>query len=166
LIDAFRGIEDNDAELQIYGNEEQFPEYSRSLRRAAAGDGRIRFRGTFPREEIGRVLAETDVLVMPSLWYENSPLMLLFALRSGTPVVAGDVGGLSEFIRDGENGCLFATGSVEGLRNALKRFVEDGSLLERMASAETNVKSIEEHSAEIESIYRGLLRQTRNNHER
>ncbi|RKY29431.1 MAG: hypothetical protein DRP79_00345 [Planctomycetota bacterium] len=166
LIDAFRGIENNDVELQIYGNEEQFPEYSRSLRRAAAGDGRIRFRGTFPREEIGRVLAETDVLVMPSLWYENSPLMLLFALRSHTPVIAGDVGGLSEFIRDGGNGCLFEKGSVEGLRDAMRRFISDRSLARRISSAETKVKSIEEHSAEIESIYKGFLRQARNNHER
>ena len=156
LIDAFRGIEHNKIELRIYGNEEQFPEYARSLHKSAAGDARIDFRGTFPREEIGAVLADMDVLVMPSLWYENSPLMLLYALRSHTPVIASDVGGLSEFIRDGENGYLFDKGNAESLREVMNRFVGDRSLVERMASAETNVKSIEEHAAEIESIYREI----------
>jgi glycosyltransferase involved in cell wall biosynthesis len=158
LIDAFRRIVSERLELQIYGSEAQFPEYARFVRKAAAGDARIKFLGTFPREEIGRVLAEMDVLIMPSLWYENSPLMLLFALRSHTPVIASDVGGLSEFISDGGNGFLFKTGDAEGLRGVMRRFVDDTALLGRMRAGETNIKSIEEHSAEIEDIYRGLAK--------
>jgi glycosyltransferase involved in cell wall biosynthesis len=158
LIEALRQIPGDRLELQIYGSEEQFPEYARPLRKAAGGDTRIKFLGTFPREEIGRVLAEMDVLIMPSLWYENSPLMLLFALRSHTPVIASDVGGLSEFIRDGGNGFLFKTGDAEGLRGVMRRFVDDTALLGRMRAGETNIKSIEEHSAEIEDIYRSLVK--------
>jgi glycosyltransferase involved in cell wall biosynthesis len=156
LIDAFRGLPGERTELQVYGSEAQFPEYARSLRTAAEGDGRVKFLGTFPREEIGRVLAETDALVMPSLWYENSPLMLLFALKSRTPVVASDVGGLSEFIRDGENGFLFRTGDAESLRGVMKRLADDAALTAKMRNAGTNVKSMEEHCAEIEDIYKGL----------
>jgi glycosyltransferase involved in cell wall biosynthesis len=161
LIEAFRGMAADALKLRIYGNERQFPDYSRALRKSAQGDGRIEFRGTFPPETIGGVLADMDALVMPSLWYENSPLMLLFALRSRTPIIASDVGGLSEFIRDGENGFLFRTGDAGALREAMKRLVDDPALYARMRSAAANVKSMEEHSAEIEDIYRGLVKTTR-----
>lgn len=158
LIDAFRRISSDRPELRIYGSEAQFPQYARSVRKAAAGDARIKFLGTFPRENIGSVLAGMDALVMPSLWYENSPLMLLFALRSHTPVIASDVGGLSEFIRDGENGLLFKTGDAESLSGVMRRFVDDAALSGRVRAAVINVKSIEEHSAEIEDIYRSLVK--------
>jgi glycosyltransferase involved in cell wall biosynthesis len=160
LIDVFKEIPGESLELQIYGSETQFPDYARALRKSAAADSRIKFRGTFHREDIGRVLAGMDALVMPSLWYENSPLMLLFALASHTPVIATDVGGLSEFIRDDENGLLFKAGDAGSLRAAMKRFLDDPALAPRIRAASANVKSIAEHSAEIQNIYRSLVKTT------
>ena len=157
LLEALRKLERDDIEVAIYGSEKQFPEYAARLRALAGDDRRVRFCGTFPREDIGRVLANMDVLVMPSMWHENSPLMLLYALASRTPVITSDSGGLSEFIEDGVNGLLFEKGSVSALAARVERLASDRDFARRLSEAPVSVKSIKEHSDEIESIYKELF---------
>ncbi len=157
LLQALQELERDDIEVAIYGSEKQFPEYAARLRALAGGDERVQFRGTFPREDIGKVLAGMDVLVMPSLWHENSPLMLLYALASRTPVIASDSGGLSEFINDGVNGLLFERGDASALAARIERLAGDRDFLRRLSEAPVSVKSIDEHSDEIEGIYRELF---------
>ncbi|MFH1550593.1 MAG: glycosyltransferase family 4 protein [Planctomycetota bacterium] len=157
LLQALRKLERDDIEVAIYGSEKQFPEYAARLRALAGDDRRVRFCGTFPREDIGKVLAEMDVLVMPSLWHENSPLMLLYALASRTPVIASDSGGLSEFIEDGVSGLLFGKGDVSALAARIERLAADRDFTQRLSEAPVSVKSIDAHSDEIEGIYRELI---------
>ena len=61
-------------QLKIYGSREQFPEYISLLDMIIAADPRIAFLGTFTHDRIGTVLKGIDILVIPSLWYENTPL--------------------------------------------------------------------------------------------
>ena len=80
----------SDVELKIYGGLEDYPQYVAAAR-AAAGDPRITFCGTFANQEIGRVFAGIDVLVVPSVWYENTPLVISSAQQAGCPVIASDM---------------------------------------------------------------------------
>ena len=73
----------------------------------------IEFRKTFPREELPAKLSDLDMLVIPSRWYENSPLVLLYALATRTPVIVTDVKGMTEFVRDDWNGYTFPMNDVE-----------------------------------------------------
>ena len=98
LIKAFKKMSDLDATLTIYGNLERFKSFVSELRRLAGGDERITFAGTFSPEEIGRVISGMEVLVVPSRWYENTPLVVYSAFAAGTPVVATALGGLSEVV--------------------------------------------------------------------
>jgi glycosyltransferase involved in cell wall biosynthesis len=122
----------------------------------AADDERITFAGTFPPEGIGAVLTEMEVLVVPSRWYENTPLVVYSAFAAGTPVVATNLGGLSEVVKHEENGMLFELEDAEGLAKQLRRLGGESGLLERLRAGIGPVKTVEENAAELEALYEGL----------
>jgi glycosyltransferase involved in cell wall biosynthesis len=123
LIDAFRTLPAGYAELHIFGPEDQSPAYMTSLRKKASGLN-VFFRGTFPKEDMAAVLSGFDFLVIPSTWYENSPLVLLYALACHTPVIVSDVEGMTEFVEHGRNGYIFDRGSVNSLAQVMKAITD------------------------------------------
>ncbi len=107
-------------------------------------------------EEATALLADSAVLAMPSRW-EAFPYLLLEALSSGLAVVAADVGGVRECIRDRENGLLVKAGDARELAMALQELLVSDSLRQRIASAA--VDSVVQFSLgrmvdEIAAIYR------------
>lgn len=66
-------------------------------------------------EQLIDCLQSADVLVVPSLCYENSPTVIYEALSAGVPVIASDIGGVGELVEDGVNGYLFEPGHVDDL---------------------------------------------------
>ncbi|MCA8942946.1 MAG: glycosyltransferase family 4 protein [Planctomycetes bacterium] len=133
LVEAVRRI-DAELELTIHGRTEEymFRDYIAGVLAKAEGDPRIRFPGPFSREQLDDVLAATDVLVVPSTWYENTPFVVLEAFEAGVPVIASNLGGLSEVVRDGENGYLFDAGSAESLAAVLRQCIEDPARLREL----------------------------------
>ena len=160
LVRAFKNLPPGtEATLAIHGNLERFRSFVAALRALAGDDPRIRFSGTFPPGEIGRVLSETDVLVVPSRWYENTPLVVYSAFAAGCPVVATNLGGLSEVVRHGENGLLFGLEDAEDLARQLRRLAEEPGLLEGLRASIGPVKTVGENARELEEIYASLIRQ-------
>jgi glycosyltransferase involved in cell wall biosynthesis len=100
---------------------------------AAGLDGRVDFRGAQPRAAVLRTLAGAYAAVLPSAW-ENLPHAAVEALAVGTPVVATAVGGVPEVVRDGVNGLLVPSGSVDALAAALARLVDEPELRDRLAA--------------------------------
>jgi glycosyltransferase involved in cell wall biosynthesis len=146
-----------DATLDIYGNLERFKPFVEDLRALAGGDGRIDFAGPFAREEVGNVLSGMDVLVVPSRWYENGPGVIFEAFAAGIPVVATNLGGMSEFVRHERDGLLFGLEDHGGLARQLRRLVEEPGLLERLRAGIEPVKTVQENVDELEVMYGGLL---------
>ena len=103
-----------------------------------------------------RLLAEADVLVVPSIWYENSPLTVHEAYLAGLPVVASAHGGLSELVEHEVSGLTFRPASPASLRRAVLRLANDRGLLRKLCRRLPRVKSIEENASELEGIYRSL----------
>ncbi|HQB30903.1 MAG TPA: glycosyltransferase [Syntrophales bacterium] len=157
LLEALRRLPaDLPVEVLLYGDAGWFPSYGERLRSLAGGDERVRFCGTFPGERTGEVLGGMDVLVVPSLWHENSPLVILEAQRAGVPVIASRVGGTSELIREGENGFLFERGDDGELSRILERLCRDGDLVGRLSRNAPAPRTMESYAGEIEGIYRAL----------
>ena len=127
-------------EVSIYGDDPLNPEYATQLRASADGESRIAFHGTFRRSELPRVINELDVLVVPSTWTENTPLVLFAAQAAGRPVIGSDVAGISEVITDGVNGRLFEVGNATALSAVIADIVRDPSLLLPMAERATPVE--------------------------
>jgi glycosyltransferase involved in cell wall biosynthesis len=144
-------------ELRVWGDLNQQPAYSQAVLAKVGGDSAIRFEGTFPNERIGEIFADLDVLVVPSLWYENTPLVVLSALATRTPVVATDLGGLSAVITHGVNGLLFPLGDAAALAAQIRRLVDEPELLPRLRDGIGPVKSHHAYAAELETIYQEVV---------
>lgn len=160
LINAFNLIKDYQVELKIYGK--LFPyrgfEYYPRLIKRLARNKNTRFMGKFDHKRIGDVFSQVDVLVVPSIWYENSPLVIQEAHATKTPVIASNIGGISELIEDGVNGFLFKPKDVGDLYRKINLVMENPSLIENIKQNIKPPKDIEQNAKEIENIYEDLIR--------
>jgi glycosyltransferase involved in cell wall biosynthesis len=154
LLEAVRRMPDAPIEVKVYGNTERFPAYTTQLKRIITGDQRISLAGSYNgyADEI-RILRNLDVIVVPSLWYENSPNVILEAFAQRIPVIATDLGGMAELVQPEENGLLFEMGSSEDLARQLERLVLEPGLLPRLQAGIGPVKRISEEIDELERVY-------------
>jgi glycosyltransferase involved in cell wall biosynthesis len=153
LIDAFKALPHGRAVLKIYGNMEDLPDYSAELKRLANNNDAIEFCGTFHNSKIDDVFAELDVLVVPSLWYENTPLVVYSAQAACCPVIASDFPGISEVIKDQVNGLLFEAGNLEALTNQLSKLIDELGLVTRLSINSVQPKSTVIYVDELLSIW-------------
>jgi glycosyltransferase involved in cell wall biosynthesis len=134
LCEAFCRLPKDLAELHIYGPDDQDAAFAHQLRVISDGFD-VRFKGTFAKEKMADVLRTVDLLVIPSRWYENSPLVLLNALATHTPVLVSNVAGMTEFVEAGVNGYSFERGSAGDLHAKLSALVSDPSHLYSIAKS-------------------------------
>ncbi len=91
---------------------------------ALAAAPMARHRGAYAAADVGALKAEVDWVVMPSVWWENAPLVILEAFRQGRPVICGNIGGMAEMVRDGVDGLHAPVGDPAGLAAVLRRAAE------------------------------------------
>ena len=155
LVQAFLSIAaEVSAELRIYGDLSRDPVFSSHLRRLVDGNPDIRLMGPFERNGIADVLSELDFVVMPSFYYENSPVSIAEAFAARRPVIATNLGGMSEMVEHGVNGLLFERGDVRGLAEAMRALIEDTALRERLRLGIKPVRSIEDEVDQLLDMYR------------
>ncbi len=155
LVEAFRSLDVSDGacELRIYGDMGRFPRYAERLRRMAQADPRIRFEGAVENRRVPEVLSGLDVLVVPSIWYENAPLTILEAHAAGVPVLASDLGGMAEMVRHGVDGLLFRVGDAQDLAAQLRELVGNPDLLRRLRAGIEPVRTLGQELEELLEIY-------------
>jgi glycosyltransferase involved in cell wall biosynthesis len=109
--------------------------------------------GSYAPGEIGGLLESLDILVVPSLWYENSPVTILDARVRGIPCLVSDLGGMKELVPDPR--LRFAMGDAEDLSDRMRSLVEKG-LREPLRSPVP--PSLEEDAQITLSVYRSMSR--------
>jgi len=144
-------------EVHLYGDPEAEPDYTARLRALAGDSPRVQFKGKFGREALAGVYSQMDVLVVPSLWYENNPLVLQEAYAAGRPVIASDLGGMAEFTAHERSGLLFEPGNAAALAAAMQRLATDPDLLARLRASLPPVRSIAEEVQAISTVYAEVL---------
>jgi len=157
LIEAFNKIDDSRTELKIFGDPLLAPSYYTELRNMARNP-RIQFLGEFDNSAIGHILSEIDVLVVPSIWPENSPLTIHEASLAKVPVIASNLGGMPDLVENGITGFLFKPGDADELRAKMGLFIENRELVKRFQNSIGPIKSIEENARELEEIYQKFNR--------
>ncbi|QLO06794.1 glycosyltransferase (plasmid) [Citrobacter freundii] len=115
VIDALNKLPKGMASLKIYGGHSDFPEYYENLVKLAGDNPDIEFCGTFDNNDIGVVIAKFDALIVPSVWYENTPLVIYSAHACQCPVIASDLPGIAEVVKEGVNGILYEAGNSNEL---------------------------------------------------
>ncbi len=136
LIRAMPGVlrDVPDAKLVIVGAGEERMRLEKLVRRYRLSK-EVEFRGFLHFKELVKSYLEASVFVLPSFSrLENFGIVLLEAMACRTPVIASDIPGVRENVRDG-NGLLFRPGDVESLRDAIVRIITDERLVEEMGEA-------------------------------
>nr|WP_172686771.1 glycosyltransferase [Rickettsia endosymbiont of Ixodes pacificus]AKS10329.1 D-inositol 3-phosphate glycosyltransferase [Rickettsia endosymbiont of Ixodes pacificus] len=121
---------------------------------------KIEWMGNYENENIvTEVFNKVDAIVVPSIWGENSPLVIHEAEQLRIPVITADYGGMAEYIQDGINGLLFKHRDTESLSEKMENLSIDKNLYTKLTkkgylySNDGNVPSISEHTIELEKIY-------------
>jgi glycosyltransferase involved in cell wall biosynthesis len=121
-----------------------------------AGDG-VSILGSYPPERAGEIMAQVDWVVVPSVWWENSPLVIQEAFASRRPVICSDIGGMAEKVTDGVNGLQFRVGDPDSLAATIRRAVATPGLWERLRDGIPAMHSMSEHAGVLTDAYRSLL---------
>ncbi|MEX2245999.1 MAG: glycosyltransferase family 4 protein [Dehalococcoidia bacterium] len=138
--------------LLIAGDGEQRGELEAFCR--ATGLDNVRFLGHLSQGDLEPVVAGAAFLVAPSEWYENAPMSVLEAAARAKAVVASDMGGLPELVKDGETGLVFHAGDVDALRAAVERLLDAPPLAADMGR---RARAFVEETFSPEVHYRQLM---------
>ncbi len=166
LLEAFARM-NRKAFLRIWGrpNAESTPalkslceNYPASIR------GRISWEGEYANEQItSQVFNHVDAIVVPSIWLENSPLVIHEAQQARVPVITADAGGMAEFVQHELNGLLFRHRDPAALAVQMARLVEDPDFADRLGSRgylyaeDGNIPSVESHVMDMDSLYESCV---------
>ena len=158
LLKAFASIENRDVELKIYGSGEK--DYTSYLRNITSTDKRVTFCGTYLSEQLGEIFSGIDVMIVPSVCYENYPFVLHEALASNVPVIASNIGGMAEKIKDNFNGLTFNTGSFKDLMRKMTLIIEHPDILNKMKANIKNqivIPTVEQEAYNYLQLYKRTL---------
>ena len=166
LIDAFCQLED-DALLRIWGRPQG--QLTQSLKRRAKNysreSQRIEWLPEYNNEDIVKdVFNRCDCIVVPSIWDENSPLVIHEAQQCRVPVITAAHGGMGEYVRDGVNGITFKHRDTNCLQDAMHRAITEPTSTAELGckgylySNDGIIQSKEKHASEIIRYYEHLLR--------
>lgn len=117
-------------------------------------EGVAEFSGTFRHDEIGAVMRSAHLCVVPSIWYENAPLVLCAAIAAGTPVLVSKMSGMTEIIQEGNNGISFQAGDSGGLATTLMSLADDPAWIKNaMSQHSSSYRTPDDYCDVIESLY-------------
>lgn len=113
--------------------------------------GRVQFLGKVAPSDMPMLYAQSDIVVLPSIWDENQPVCLMEAMAAGLPVIASRKGGIPELVKDGVNGLLFPAGDATGLAAQLSKLVAKSGLRQRLGDEARRrvVNSSHDHQARL-----------------
>lgn len=160
LIDAVVSLlkEGQNIALDLWGPETEKDGYLESLKRRTAEYPSIHWKGQYTGSQVWSALSAFDILVIPSRWYENSPNAILEAYKMGLPVIATDLGGMSELVEHEKSGLLFELNNADHLRCQIERLLKEPTLLNQLRSGIPKVKSLDEEMREIVEHYQRLVK--------
>ncbi len=125
VLDAIRAMPDDaDYELSVAGRgpfEDQF-------KAEAARNPRVKFLGYIQGDQKDALFKASDCVLLPSLWYENAPVVIVEAAAYGMAVIGSRIGAIPEFVHDEKTGLLFQPGDGIGLAAAMMRLVREPAL--------------------------------------
>ena len=166
LIEAFGRLK-GDAKLRIWGRDRG--QDSRALREIVASLPadkaiNVEWMPEYKNQQIaGDVFSKTDVIVVPSVWVENSPLVIHEAQQSRVPVITADVGGMAEYVHHEVNGLTFKHRDTFDLTKQMQRMLDEPNLATQLGaygylfSEDHEIPRIDQHILDLEACYAKVL---------
>lgn len=122
LINTFKQIKSQKVRLHIVGTGSKI----NLATKLAMADKRITIHGKLVKDRLTEIYSKSDYLIVPSLCYENSPTVIYEAFSLGVPVIASDIGGVAELVKNEKNGFIFEAGNAVKLMKIIERIMEPG----------------------------------------
>jgi glycosyltransferase involved in cell wall biosynthesis len=117
----------------------------------------VTFVGKYSAADIPSLMENIDWVVVPSIWWENSPLVIQEAFMHNRPVICSDIGGMAEKVADGVNGLHFRVNDARSLADTIERASGDGELWSALQDAIPPPYTMERHVKELSAIYGELM---------
>lgn len=157
LIKAFKMIKNDKLKLKIFGRGDERDPYVKDILNLGKDDKRIEFCGTFDYSELPKIMQEISIIVIPSSYKENFPLVMQNSLAYRKPVIASNLGGMPEVIKDGVNGFLFEQENTEQLARIIHKISQNPEIIKKLKEGIVSPPRIEAEALQYENIYRNLL---------
>lgn len=152
LLDAF-GEEIENARLEIHGIC-HIDEITKKINKACEKHW-IKYMGPYDPDAVPLMLDRIDVLVVPSIWWENAPLVIHEARILGIPVLGSDIGGTKELMKK-LGGFTFRVANAGDLRNKIIHLCKNRELLYKISKQAAPIKTLEENVDELMKLYQCL----------
>ena len=164
LLQAFEhlSLEHPNIKLRIWGRETSNTTYLKSAvsEMPARTQSQVCWMGEYANQHIVKeVFNQVDAIIVPSIWLENSPLVIHEAQQARVPVIAANMGGMAEYVRHEENGLLYQPRNPSALAEQMERLAANPEWAETLGQRgylydqQGDIPSIGEHAAAIENLY-------------
>ncbi|MBS1892421.1 MAG: glycosyltransferase family 4 protein [Actinobacteria bacterium] len=157
MLDAMGMLEpDSKAHLWLNGAnlELQTEEFQAAFaaRHAELRD-RVTFRGPYDHDELSRLMEDLHWVIVPSIWWENSPLVIQEAFFHGRPIICSDVGGMAEKVRDGVDGLHFRAGDAWSLARTIEKATGSPQLWKKLRAGIDEPYAMDRHIERLQELY-------------
>ncbi|BAZ14883.1 group 1 glycosyl transferase [Calothrix sp. NIES-4071] len=156
LVQAIKNLPSEiNIELAIHAiNQDE--RYRKHVMQIINNDTRIRIEKYLTREELPSVLANYDLLAVPSQWLETGPLVVLESHSVGVPVIGSNLGGIAELVRHGVDGWLVPASDPKAWSEALTKLAYNAELLNQLRQGIRHIRTVIEQATELKQIYENL----------
>jgi glycosyltransferase involved in cell wall biosynthesis len=162
LLKAMERLQDDgvDVHLSVHGaNLELQPDDFRAEFQELldSTDRTVTFEGEFDHDDLPSLMADADWVVVPSVWWENSPLVIQEAAQHRRPVIASDIGGMAEKVHDGTSGLHFKANDPASLAETISRAISNRKLWDELQRRIQPPYPMDEHVRSLTRHYKELL---------
>jgi glycosyltransferase involved in cell wall biosynthesis len=162
LLDAASILEDEGVSFihfDIHGDYSGQPAEFQAdfLARLEKAGRNVRFHGAYDNQRVDRLMRTVDAVLVPSIWWENSPVVIQECLRNNRPVICSNIGGMAEKVRPGKDGYHFPVGSAVALAGLLRNLAKDRSRLSSLPAGMQKPDAPAVTAARHVAIYDRLL---------
>jgi len=161
LVDAFTRMPDSYKEksvVELYGKYDS--NYLNSINKFLQLDkyaDKVRFHGRYNPEDVKDITNTIDIMVLPSLCADTAPQTIFESFSCELPIIAPQVGGFPDFVKDNVNGLIYQEASVDGLKEKLMYIIDNPHLVSIFRRQIPEVKTISQNCSELVEIYKSLV---------
>lgn len=149
LLEAFSVLDQKKARLIIWGAEKSD---------IAHANLNVEYRSMYEQADISRVLGAIDVCIVPSIWEEIFGIIGIECRMARVPVIGSRIGGIPEWLRDGENGFFVKPDDPQELAMKMEWFLKNPAMIGEMQARIEPWKSFVLHCDEMTDLYQSIMR--------
>lgn len=150
LLEAFTKIHSLNYELRIYGWYDT--DYVKNILPEMKIN--VSFLGKYTPQDLPKLLKDVDIMVLPSICNDTAPQTIFESFSENIPVIASNIGGFPDFVKNDVNGLLFRAGDSSDLSSKIDMVLEDPTRIERYRKNVPKLKTITENAAELLELYK------------